>query len=724
VFHDTLEGQELEESLQASMLAASTAVPGTSAAAAAASEAPAPSSLIAGIVEGLLARLKVSVRRVTLHLQHSQHLSAAAGVQLELRMESFDLQTEASAPAASHPAVLQDRLVQEVVRTARVAGISLWMTLPADAASHEARGTRQARWRAASSSESGSSDSDSETNEYMEMSSAIPDLRQSSIATGALDASQASVYASAEDIRGVEVSQTKSRPDASADTQDVDRGPEMLFSLGSEAIVVRFTTLKEVPRPAPDNFASQNEKPDAGEAQENETVVALPASRLRTSLSVEVGAVVAFVHPRQLAALMSMAGELGSASSPPRDDEQPTSLPAARAAFDASLRIAALHLICAYESPNQLSPPSKRAMHESLQAFWQRPARIHPAVGHLRLRVEGVELDYAVAASSELSPTACVLVTDVGVYEHLSPHLANGDVATVFPILLPDANMQEQYAVPLAGTPLGLEKRREALAPLEQVSMDAADWRLAASEQRSAPSATSEAPRASSQGPYWRASWGERAWKVRPRARRASSSVSSAAKELLRPAVRVNVVLLVTGASTTVELAPLHVFVDVSTVNRLMPLAQSASAALRQNAWSSARSDMSQSFATLTASPKVKSAPLQGASTSTSASRTELRCALLRVELRVPSAAAGPQASELRSGILIVDVQGIDARLGPPSRDVPPHRSSVGFATGPPHTRARPDAVAEDGRCSIAAVVAFFKPIRGACAAALLRRRD
>jgi hypothetical protein len=722
VFHDTLEGQELEESLQASMLAASTAVPGTSAAAAAASEAPAPSSLIAGIVEGLLARLKVSVRRVTLHLQHSQHLSAAAGVQLELRMESFDLQTEASAPAASHPAVLQDRLVQEVVRTARVAGISLWMTLPADAASHEARGTRQARWRAASSSESESSDSDSETNEYMKMSSAIPDLRQSSIG-GALDASQASVYASAEDLRGVEISQTKSRPGASADTQDVDRGPEMLFSLGSEAIVVRFTTLKEVPRPAPDNFASQDEEGDAGEAQENEPVLALPASRLRTSLSVEVGAVVAFVHPRQLAALISMAGELGSASSPPRDDEQPTSLPAARAAFDASLRIAALHLICAYESPKQLSPPSQRAMHESLQAFWQRPARIHPAVGHLRLRVEGVELDYAVAASSELSPTARVLVTDVGVYEHVSPDLANGDVATVFPILLPDANMQEQYAVPLAGTPSGLEKKREALAPLEQVSMDAADWRLAASDQRSAPSATSEAPRASSQGPYWRASWGERAWKVRPRARRASSSVSSAAKELLRPAVRVEVVLLVTGASTTVELAPLHVFVDVSTANRLMPLAHSASAALRQNAWSSARSDMSQSFATLTASPKVKSAPLQGVSTSTSASRTELRCALLRVELRVPSAAAGPQASELRSGILIVDVQGIDARLGRPSRDVPPHRASVGFATGPPHTRARPDAVAEDGRCSIAAVVAFFKPIGGACAAAELRRR-
>lgn len=628
VFHDDPEGRQLEQKLEESILEESRA---SMAAGSTSSSDPAPAvqprTLVESLVDRLLARLRISVNNTSIILRRES--TSVTPLDLEMKLGQVEV---TSRPDIPRPNAEMDGPPQRasVTRTITINDVSVWVTLspPVPFGEHDREGTD------APLSDEDYDDEDGEADEYMEMSQAIPDLRQSQMQQSTLSegSTSASMYASALDEN------PPARPKA-------DSSPKRykVFSIASDPIVLRLTE-------STNNLSSESDG----------------SERIEMRFDAVVGNIVGFLEPSTAGALFSFSEDVLRAMKTLEDDEELPLGPAPpqqRWIFTLSCNVTVrgAHLLCAYEPSSTLDPQRLALFDQSMTNFWVRPARVHPSIGHLRLRMDSITGSWRIT-KGETESHAALKVVDLGLFEHLSPALIEEtDLAPILPLAVFDFQLMHQYdsVAPMktAGRSRPEGQRR---GQLDALTIDAFDWRGA-----------SVAGEGSRSGPYWKAGYGERGWKMRPKHRRsASTSTTIVEGEEANACIDVQT-SLGSAQESCVKLAPLHVFVDVSTVDRVLPLLRSLSKNARTDNMSGAQSDLAQSFETLHA----PSSPLQQFSGSLSlehfddvATRSEkqsslsVTCDLVRIELRVPLSV--PRVGLKRNKALRKKLLGLEVRTG------------------------------------------------------------
>jgi autophagy-related protein 2 len=358
------------------------------------------------------------------------------------------------------------------------------------------------------------------------MSSAIADLRQSTISE--VD-SEASVYQSAMSERSAH-SAHEDIPivaDSGASTPKVeqDKGV-MILSFGSEEVVLRMKTtpapisgqapttstgVRPIPQRAPSSFAGSM----------------LPS----IEFDVSMGTIAIMLLPPQMAALLSMSRDISS----PGGRDQP--IPPVAAAdrpqpkMDGKVRVKGIYFSAVYD----MAVPFTSNFSESVSTYWNRPASFYLPIGHLKLKLDGLEATYSTTGytprlqtmnsparplprrSSTTStirfgprpPVITLRISDLSSFEYIATDTtaASGEPEDsipggAYPVLLFDAGLAKQYDV----TPPGV-KHTYGPGVNTFPEFDAVDWRNSGLHKKSG---------------------GEKAWKVRPKGKGAMKAVPGA----------------------------------------------------------------------------------------------------------------------------------------------------------------------------------------------------
>ena len=173
-----------------------------------------------------------------------------------------------------------------------------------------------------------------------------------------------------------------------------------------------------------------------------------PAPTLdRLSLSFEVGNMVSFITPASTCALMRFSDDCIMAASQqqesiiPKKGKQST---ATSYSLETSITVKEVDIVCAYESPSDLGAVEYESFTQTLQSYWIRPAKVHPEIGHLRLRLQRIDCKLKTLA---LETSILLQMGDAALYEHLSPSLTSGTaaIAVTLPLIFFDRNLCERY---------------------------------------------------------------------------------------------------------------------------------------------------------------------------------------------------------------------------------------------------------------------------------------
>ncbi|KAL7422146.1 autophagy-related protein 2 [Cryptotrichosporon argae] len=633
---DAYEGAELDRSIRESLVFSSgTDVPGAFPNFAPASSSPGTlpaaesSTALAGLVERILARLECQVKDVRVRIRHA---GANAGT-FELRI-GYVAYADESDGAAGHTR-----------RVVSVKNVALFLQPPAMADSVATLPRPNPTRSASSSSSSSASSASSASTSYNEandmfMSMAIADLRQSTMtpATGA------SVYASAIDIQEREPDNTPfedlfgsraatptqaqspgtipSQNRASSPAED----PALLVSF-SDDVVLQMTTTRPTP-PVP--LADSTERSPV-RASTTVTTGVLPY----LSVELGLGTITAVVLPAQAATVLSAlqaCSTTPSATAAPPDNSLPD---AAQPRLDARVRLKALQVAVVYE----LDDPGE-AITEAIKQYWTKPGSYLP-IGHIRLRIDDVEGLYVmqghVARAQPDSrrpkpPVASLTVADLSVFEYIH---ANAEISCAYPILIFDPGLNKQYDVPVGA----LAKYRPVDSPVFP-DFESVDWR---STRKS-----------------------EKGWRVKPKGKgilKGKEEQAGAAIVVRKP---------VSSDAGSIDTLPIHVFVDLSLVERLLPL-------LRDLAPATQREERRESYSVFppTLPPALKRSPTdyiiddldadaRAYGRPKEAELFHVRCPTVRVDIRCPAPLKARQGwgdgTHLRSGIVTLDVHGVEVK--------------------------------------------------------------
>lgn len=657
VLHEDSEGMELEESIQASIVNETGR----------ADKGDVPvSGFIASLVEGLLARMKIYVNSTCLRLRHSSALPS----ELQLRIEAMQANSTTAGP---------NDLVQEITRTAKIKGISLHLC--------DKSATSNLKMEPADDTDDSESEAD-----YLAMSQAVPDLRSSMLESASFHSStsgQDSVYASA---IGGETGASKFFQPSSTKPKVSEH---LILKVDGEQTVAQLVMTRHLPAK------------EEGDMQVNRFDLHAPTS-VRLSLTLEISSLVSFLTPASMCSLMRFSEDCIMATS--QQPESPLSSKRKQSniplpALETLITVKEFDFVCAYESPLDLSAAHYEVYAQSLQHYWNRPAKVHPEIGHLRLRLQRIDCKLKTLAQE----TSVVMqLGDAALYEHLSPSLTSGDVAVAvtLPLVLFDEHLGEQNAPHKSQTCEAASSSPRCNVKVEEAVIESVDWR------HTGPSAETTSSAHGRAGPYWRTGYGDRGWKVRPKHRRATSTATSVSESA--PILSASI----DGHSNThIRLSPLHVFVDLSTVDRLLPLLESLGKNTRVDLAASVQTSLTASFETL------HQASIHAVSSSHQRLLT-LDCEVVRVEVRVPSSAPqhhlrGQAARQrrllglqVRAGIILVDAKCLQVRMG--SDEVSESKAKVHFNTlgGPPRRPSNwQSRQRETAACSMDQIAVYYKAV-------------
>lgn len=476
-------------------------------------------------------------------------------------------------------------------------------------------------------------------------------------------------------------SEAPSRTERTSRTATPTPGPEFpeikILSFGSEDILVRMkTTYPAVVIPsgtAPEGM-EQSQPP----AQPVEATPSLPAFELDVSM----GTLTAVLLPRQMSFLLALAQSVIPSSQPSGQAQASAEPPAAQPRSDIHVHLKALYAAFVYD----VSPLTDEA-EASIAQFYQRPAANFVQLGHLRLRFEDVAALYTVAeqkpapprrrneprrkSPSPQPPQFGLTVADASLFEFLSSAESGEDEPPggIFPVLIFDANLPKQYEVP-PGAPSSLLSTHSR-SPANQNAFpefDAVDWRNAGVQKKS----------------------GEKAWRVRPRGKGILRGVPTTPEPTGAQAIVIKKELR-PGAPALVELLPVHCFLDLSLVERLLPVLRSLAPCIR----SSGESDKSSSpsAAHRPELPQFKhyhqpllpgigrpgARPVQRPN-----SLMKLACPMIRLDIRCPAPVnrrgSWGDGAHLRSGIVTLDIHGLSVNIAedPPATLPQARRPSQG----------------------------------------------
>lgn len=654
------------------------------------------SSLIASYVEALLTRLKVTIENVQVRIQSETvdlllKLKRAHVHSSNTRTEEQAQKSEPQSPRAGSATTAdapQKRLISETKRILELHGFEIWL--------QDKRTQDKPQDPDSSYSSDESVDEDTSACHH-----STQDLEQS---IASLQESSASLYESAIGESAFQDAPERHREPASPFSAEQSEGPppasegHLLFSLGQEPVVVTFKTIKE----RHETFAA-----DAPSRRAIQRLVSIV-----TDIDVQIGNVGGIVLIDHVSLLMTLVRSLSHSSpqteaAPP--DQRPKAQPKSATPRQQIQRNIAfschnnsLNLIIGYDDAAALQrDPS------SIESFWARPSRSHPSFGHLRLRCDKLFAQYTnAAAGNRLGQRRSRMnftVDDVGLFEHLPTALYDqcpAETSRVLPILVLDPNLAQSGA---ASSAPAKQPRHDYAAS----TVDVFDWRYSAPHTTTAHrprtgsdvTATAKAARfkpaearpsssSSMQSPYVRTAYGDRGWKLKVPAK---AQTQGNEPEVSPPSIVVTVHLpegQEDQGQVSATVAPVHLFVDLSLVTRLMPalrrFATAQLVALRQTA--EAEYDLADSVATLAASVATIQASTDslldfssphGAASEKSPFKLDLQIGFVRIDVRTPKvsydavALAGRSLGstrlaglDRRSGILVLQVQRLHVRSG------------------------------------------------------------
>ncbi|WVQ78252.1 hypothetical protein IAT38_000336 [Cryptococcus sp. DSM 104549] len=417
----------------------------------------------------------------------------------------------------------------------------------------------------------------------------------------------------------------------------------LLLSFGSDDIVLRMKTTRPL---FPASAASTQAAAGLAASPTGQPRAAAPAppaggqsSLPSVEVDISVGTITALLFPRQLALVLAAAQAAASAGAAARAPEggaagrgyaaaqyqqqhrvqgQGQAQVRAQPQMRATTRIKAFFLTLVYDMSAPSHPPTTPTTTTStttaqpFPTYWSKPSSTYIPIGHLRLRLEGMEAKYASHASTGgFAPHLGVGLQDASVFEYLASatpatpatpaNPASGEEPAVeggaeedavpggaFPVLLFDAGLPRQYELApgvVSGSsssshPSGRASGRPNPTTATAASgagafpeFDTVDWRNAGQRKPGAGAA------------------GERGWKVKVRGRgilkglggAAGSAGSGSGKgEDDGPVVSLRKEL-VGNTTASVTLQPVHIFLDLSLVERLLPMLRFIAPSIRSS---------------------------------------------------------------------------------------------------------------------------------------------
>ncbi|WVR04987.1 hypothetical protein IAU60_001999 [Kwoniella sp. DSM 27419] len=651
-------------------------------------------TVLAGLVERILARLEFRIRtiRVQIRVEDDEH-----GGIFELRVGEVFYADE-TAQAHNTDGDNGKKTTQRAVRISRV---SVYM-LPLDRINDQSHNRPHLPSSFSTSSISSSNTSSSSNEDYpnMVMSQAVADLRDSTMSA---TNSEASMFFSAiseapmTSVRGLNTyvdsessSSTRSATPTPPD-QPTSLKESLILTFGSEDIVFRMKTTRLVLSPD----AIQTTDPSGSRASyDQSTTLQSPSVKFELNM----GSVALAILPKHLPVLLAATRCATRAdqenTNPSTALQQTESRAVAKEPppIVGQFCLKGLHAIIVYD----LSAENSADFATALQQYWIKPGTASVPVGHLRFRTEQLDIEYA-SIGCDLQPHArgtanrnnasmalrlprrqtnpagfrtpvfSLTLKDASIFEHLpSTATSMGDpldppLGGIFPVLLFDNNLPKQYDLVSGlvchgpGSLGGTSTSNEAVFP----HFDTADWRNPSSQRKTA---------------------GEKQWKVRQKGRGilkgAAPVVPSDEKEI--PALELQKDMTA-DTTATVSLQPIHVFLDLSLVERLLPMLRQIAPAVhavpprrnsdpplnvrpssrpalppRHSAVQSVIDDLDAQVSVTAVRPRSRAV-------------ATIRCAMVRLDIRCPAPINHRETwgdgGHLRSGIVTLDIHQIAAEI-------------------------------------------------------------
>lgn len=602
LLHQDPEGRSLEQSLQDSLQLSDVPQPPSS--------QDQAGTIAASLVEALLLRLKIESRDAQVFLYKDDRQSHP---DLRLTIGHVSVHTETHETPASPP---ETHTIRDKTRTILVQDVDLWSVRPASSSSSQHP-----------SPSSSTSSLDDDPDNIMAMSQAVDNLAASAL-SGA-----GSMYHSA-------IAEDHQKPNHPAPLSPSPTTFRRLLSLGIDPLEMRLNTRKRVKSPTPQRASSSSDAPlgslpDAPQpAEEHE-----PAS---ASLQLTIGTIVCFLGDEDACSLWAFIQT--TLETVPRHpiSEQPSSKESQPPQkIDFSVNVPAIHFLTAYQPRTELTSDQKTALEDALTSLWTRPSRTNPPIGHLRLKLDALNLTGHVRGQQRVF---ALTTSHIALFEHLPPTTATPGYYA--PIVVFDENLAAASSVTTS---------TNAPSSSSVSSRQLFDWRSSDARAASLNSAA--------WGPYQRTGILDKAWKLKSKHRRDPSSPSAAGSaEPSRSAIHV----AFDSESIDVSTQPLHLFADLSAANRVAPFLHRLGSAHHSSARSHYSPDsMASSIDTLSANDDSFSFREEIDDQS-----LDLRVNLpfVRAELRVPSIPTQHQLQEgspgLRSGLVALDLADLTLSKG------------------------------------------------------------
>lgn len=463
-----------------------------------------------------------------------------------------------------------------------------------------------------------------------------------------------------------------------------DSEETLLLCFGTEDVVLRMTTSMTMP-PSSRDWARDPGSPMAMPRVVDTPVAPTPSIRI----DVSVGMIAAALLPSHAGFLLSLAQAAiaHSGSGHPSPQSGTIDPPISQPKFDAEVRIKGLYVSLVYDLNRPLNEYS-----ELVEQYFSRPTSVYLPIGHLRLKLEDMGATYAVPAAvnkpplkqassrrrSTAGPKGAALnisVSNVSVFEYLASAESGDDEPPggTFPVLIFDANLPKQYEVPPGAPSSLLSTNTRTPASLTSFpQFDSVDWRNAGPQKPGA----------------------EKAWRVRPRNKGILRGAAVVSPEPAAAAIAIHKDMddnerefqhsrpQLTSAAT-VELLPVHVFLDLSLVERLLPLLRSLAPVVQspsEHPTPTAPHLAPRPLALLRPAEEPPHFGRRGSMTPPPRVLMTLRCPVIRLDIRCPAPlnrrGSWGDGAHLRSGIVTLDIHDLNVRVAEDKPDTRRHLSS------------------------------------------------
>lgn len=414
-------------------------------------------TMLAGLIERILARLTVKVRRITLRLVMEDEEGDGGATELEVRIDEI-VYADEKGEAEAVGGVKVDQSNSSSIRSLKIAPPQILLRTLTPPASTPRRASSSESDTTASADSTSSEEEDISHDHDMMMSQSIADLRTSFVS--ASSESSASMYASARGststMGSVSESRQSSRAEGSSDedespfldpevgveiepqgrreasegsssgSETVDDGFRLVLSCGTEPICIVISTAKsalEASSPVEDDNTSSAAPPPRQRP---------PPLNVQSSIP---GPITLLLYPPQVQALLALATALAAPSPPTAPSPAPAPLRASSSAVTVAINLKAINGNLVYDVTAASPSP------DAFAAFWAHPSTYALPPNHLRLRLEG--LGAWIVRDPNEPPQTVFPLRSFSLTESVS---LGGEVRTL-PVLLSDANLVKQYEV-------------------------------------------------------------------------------------------------------------------------------------------------------------------------------------------------------------------------------------------------------------------------------------